>query len=159
MASRNIKDCTESLQAKIKKFTIAMFDAGIPFVITCTARTVKEQVALYAQGRDDLVIVNMLRCAAGLPPIDEEANQRKVTWTLKSNHLIDLDDQISDNDKSRAFDIAIVHAGKPVWDVKVDVNADSIPDYEQAGKIGESVGLRWGGRFRRPDMPHFEDIL
>ncbi len=68
MASRAVADCTPSLQAKIKKFTIAMFSAGIPFVITCTARTVKEQHALYAQGRDDLFTVNALRYAAGLPP-------------------------------------------------------------------------------------------
>lgn len=158
MASRDIKDCTPSLQAKIKKFTIAMFGAGIPFMITCTARTVIEQVALHAQGREDLFTVNALRYTAGLPPITEAQNKHKVTWTLHSKHLVDLDDGNPANDKSRAFDIAIVRDGKPVWDVKVDTNADHIPDYTQAGQIGESVGLRWGGRFKCPDMPHFEDI-
>lgn len=158
MASRAVTDCTPSLQAKIKKFTIAMFRARIPFVITCTARTVKEQVALWSQNRDDLFTVNALRFAAGLPPISEEENKHKVTWTLKSNHLIDLEDDIPGNDKSRAFDIAIVRDNKPVWDIKVDVNEDQIPDYIQAGLIGESVGLRWGGRFRHRDMPHLEDI-
>lgn len=157
MASRAVADCTPSLRAKIEKFTIAMFSAGIPFTITCTARTVKEQLALWTQGRDDLFTVNALRYTAGLPPITEEQNKHKVTWTLKSKHLIDLDDGNPGNDKSRAFDIAIARGGKPVWDVKVDVNADHIPDYAQAGQIGESVGLRWGGRFRSPDMPHFED--
>lgn len=157
MASRAVTDCTPELREKIKKFTIAMFSAGIPFIITCTARTVKEQVALHAQGRDDLFTVNALRYAAGLPPISEEQNKHKVTWTLASKHIIDLDDGEPGNDKSRAFDIAITRDGKPLWNVKVDVNADNIPDYMQAGQIGESVGLRWGGRFRRPDMPHFED--
>ncbi|HOL44628.1 MAG TPA: M15 family metallopeptidase [Methanothrix sp.] len=68
-----------------------------------------------------------------------------VTWTRKSKHI-----------EGRAFDIAILQDGKPVWDVKVDVNADHIPDYDQAGAIGESVGLKWGGRFKPPDRPHFE---
>ena len=68
-----------------------------------------------------------------------------VTWTLKSKHL-----------EGKAFDIAILKNGKPVWDVKVDVNFDEEPDYYQAGLIGERVGLIWGGRFRRADFPHFE---
>jgi hypothetical protein len=157
MASRSVTDCTPELREKIKKFTIAMFSAGIPFIITCTARTVDEQVALYAQGRKETWDVNALRYVAGMPPISDEQNKHKVTWTLKSNHLIDLDDDIPDNNLSRAFDIAIVRDKKPVWDVKVDVNADHIPDYTQAGKIGEACGLRWGGRFKTPDMPHFEE--
>ncbi len=158
MASRNIKDCTTSLQAKIKSFMIATLSAGIPVMITCTARTVDEQVALHAQGRKTLAETNALRAMAGLPPITAAQNKHKVTWTLNSKHLIDLDDGETGNDLSRAFDIAIVPGGKPCWDVKVDVNQDQISDYEQAGKLGEACGLRWGGRFRRPDMPHFEDI-
>ena len=157
MASRLVSECTPALQKKIKAFTIAMFSKGLPFVITCTSRTVKEQVALYAQGREDLFTVNALRYIAGLPPITETQNI-KVTWTLKSKHLIDLDDDNPANDKSRAFDIAITCNGRPTWDIKVDANRDSIPDYVQAGEIGESVGLRWGGRFKNPDRPHFEDI-
>ena len=69
----------------------------------------------------------------------------KVTWTRKSKHI-----------EGRAFDIAILRDGKPCWDVKADVNGDAVPDYDQAGEIGESVGLRWGGRFKSPDRPHYE---
>jgi len=156
MASRRIEDCTPALQAKIKLFTVAMFKAGIPFIITCTARTVKEQMALWAQGRESLFDTNTLREIAGLPLIHLEQNNHKVTWTLKSNHIIDLEDGDPNNDRSRAFDIAITRENKLVWDVKVDVNNDKKPDYIQAGEIGESVGLRWGGRFKTPDMPHFE---
>lgn len=68
-----------------------------------------------------------------------------VTWTKKSKHI-----------EGRAFDIAILRDGKPVWDIKADVNGDAIPDYDQAGEIGEAVGLRWGGRFKSPDRPHYE---
>jgi len=158
MASRRIEDCTPSLQAKIKLFAVAMQAAGIPFLITCTARTIKEQRALYAQGRESLENVNTLRALAELPPISFQQNQHKVTWTLHSEHLVDLDDGNPNNDKSRAFDIAITRDGQPVWDIKVDVNQDQQPDYMEAGKIGESVGLHWGGRFKNPDMPHFQDV-
>lgn len=30
------------------------------------------------------------------------------------------------------------------------------PYWEQLGKIGESCGLKWGGRWASPDRPHFE---
>ena len=158
MASRKISDLTPSMQMKFKKFAAAMLSKGIPFTVTCTARTVDEQVALYAQGRKKLDAVNILRVEAGLPVITEKENKQPVTWTLNSKHLIDLDDGNPDNDQSRAFDIAISPGGKPVWDVKVDVNQDHLPDYIQAGEIGESCGLRWGGRFKKPDYPHFEDL-
>ena len=157
MASRQVSDLTPSMQTKFKAFAFEMLSRGIPFVLTCTARTVLEQTALYAQGRQSVEGVNALRTLAGLPPITANQN-KKVTWTLQSKHLIDLEDDIPGNDKSRAFDIAITRDGKPVWDVKVDVNQDHISDYEQAGKIGESVGLRWGGKFKSPDMPHFEEV-
>ena len=69
----------------------------------------------------------------------------KVTWTLKSRHI-----------DGEAFDIVICKAGVPEWDVKVDVDEDGIPDYTEAGQIGESIGLVWGGRWRTPDFPHFQ---
>ena len=70
---------------------------------------------------------------------------RIVTWTLHSRHT-----------QRDAFDIALLLENKPVWDVKVDVDHDHIPDYQEAGEIGESVGLVWGGRWTKPDYPHFQ---
>lgn len=76
---------------------------------------------------------------------------RKVTWTLKSKHI-----------EGTAFDIAVCKAGIPEWNVKIDVDEDGIPDYFEAGQIGESIGLVWGGRFKDargkpiPDFCHFE---
>jgi peptidoglycan L-alanyl-D-glutamate endopeptidase CwlK len=58
-----------------------------------------------------------------------------VTWTRNSRHI-----------GGNAFDIAFV-------------GRDPYPknfDWEILGKIGESCGLKWGGRWRRPDRPHFE---
>jgi peptidoglycan L-alanyl-D-glutamate endopeptidase CwlK len=74
-----------------------------------------------------------------------------VTWTLKSRHI-----------DGEAFDIAILNDGKPIWDTKISVNENDVPDYLEAGQVGESIGLEWGGRFRnskgrpRPDAAHFQ---
>lgn len=156
MASRNPEDLTPVLQQKFRLFEEQMKAAGIPFLLTCTARTVKEQIALYAQGREKLDEVNRLRKLADMLPLSWLDNQKKVTWTLASKHIIDLDDGIPENDLARAFDIAIVKDGRPCWDLKVNVNANEVPDYQEAGRIGEALGLRWGGRFRKPDFVHFE---
>ena len=75
----------------------------------------------------------------------------KVTWTRNSRHI-----------DGEAFDICVCKDGVPQWDGKVDVDLDGVPDYFEAGQIGESCGLVWGGRFKRadgtptPDFPHFE---
>ena len=48
-----------------------------------------------------------------------------------------------------AFDIAIMVNGKPNW--------GNMELYRQAGEIGQSVGLEWGGSFTRfPDYPHYQ---
>ena len=156
MASRKIEDLTPQMQLLYAKFKEKMDAAKITFIVTCTARTVKEQQALYAQGRQTTREVNILRRMAGLPSITDVENKNKVTWTLASRHLVDLDDGVIENDKSRAFDIVITKDGKATWDVKVNVNKNEQPDYLEAGLIGESVGLKWGGRFKSPDYPHFE---
>lgn len=33
------------------------------------------------------------------------------------------------------------------------------PAWQQIGTIGESLGLRWGGRWQQKDMGHFELVL
>lgn len=50
-----------------------------------------------------------------------------------------------------AFDIVIFDGGKPSWE---EPKMTSL--YVQVGEIGESVGLEWGGRFPKPDKPHFQ---
>jgi len=157
MASRKVEDLTEKMQGLFYKFDEGMKAAGISYMITCTARTVQEQHALFLQGRQSLEVVNRARKQIGLSPITEEENRRPVTWTMQSKHIVNWEDSDPNNNKSRAFDIAIVSEGRPTWNLKVDVNKNLLPDYIEAGKIGKSVGLRWGGDFRKPDWPHFEE--
>lgn len=124
--SRKIEDLTPEAQAEYYLFAGKMGEVGIPFMLTCTYRSQAEQDELWGHGRN------------GDP-------RPKVTWTRKSKHT----------DRT-AFDIAILSDGQPCWDVKVSVNKNDIPDYTEAGQIGESIGLVWGGRFKNADFPHFQ---
>ena len=57
-----------------------------------------------------------------------------VTWTLNSRHT-----------SRRAWDIAVI--GKDLYDMTV---------IRQAGAIGQSLGITWGGEWSTPDYVHFE---
>lgn len=49
-----------------------------------------------------------------------------------------------------AFDwVPLTPDGKAWWDAPLSV-------WEQVGRLGESLGLTWGGRWKTPDKPHFE---
>jgi hypothetical protein len=148
------------LVPELKIMALAIMDEArlrrIYTAITSTARVVQCQYALYAQGRNPLEYVNMLRKAVGLPLITEKENQKKVTWTLKSKHLVNLDDQDPDNNFSEAFDFVVISNNVAVWDIKADYNENELPDYEEVGSIAESHGLIWGGRWKNPDCCHIQ---
>lgn len=156
MASRDLNALTSTLKLRAITLINKCAEANIQIIITCTARLVKEQLALYAQGRTPILLVNAMRQHAGLPHLPSIAN-KKVTWTLNSKHLIDLEDGSLKNDKARAFDIAIVKDNVAIWDTKVSLNDNDIPDYEEVATIGESIGLVAGARFSTPDYVHFEE--
>jgi hypothetical protein len=153
VGSRQVSDMHPDLREKYELFDAGMKEAGIPYMLTNVARNVLEQMSLYVQGRLPVRDVNRFRKMAGMPAIVEKEN-KVVTWTLDSKHVTNMLDKDLNNDFSNAFDIAILTDGKPVWDMKVNVNVNNIPDYEEVGKIGEAVGLTWGGRFN--DYCHLE---
>jgi peptidoglycan L-alanyl-D-glutamate endopeptidase CwlK len=159
MASRKPQDLTPALEEIHRVWLINCTEAGLNVITTCTARSFQEQMSLYAQGRQPLDEVNRLRFLAGLPPITEKENSYKVTWTMASKHIVNLYDDLPNNDKAYAFDFAIVKDKKVIWDVKVSLDGDDLPDYQEAGEIGESLGLKWGGRWKSPDYPHLELIV
>jgi peptidoglycan L-alanyl-D-glutamate endopeptidase CwlK len=146
---RDIRLLHPELLVRFGEFAMRMAQAKIPFFVTATGRTVEEQEALYAQGRQPLEKVNALRKKAGLWLIGEKENGYTVTSTLKSRHLLY-------GGVSEAFDIVIVKGKHPSWNPKEDVNNDGLPDYDQAGAIGEACGLEWGGRFPKVDRCHFQ---
>ena len=68
----------------------------------------------------------------------------RVTWTLKSKHGNTMDGKPA----SLAYDCVPIVKGKAVWSDR--------ELYAQVGKLGEEIGLKWGGRWKSPDSPHFE---
>lgn len=87
-----------------------------------------------------VLVVDTLRT----PAEHAENLRRGVSWTTRSKHLDGL-----------AIDICpyesylLAGPDKLRWDA-----AD--PVWLKLGKIGESLGLRWGGRWTVKDMGHFE---
>lgn len=107
-----------------------------------------ELLARLTEAGIPVLIVNTLRT-----PEEHASNLANgVSWTKKSKHLADEDG------KSNAIDVCpysvYQNAGpdKLLWD-------STDPIWKRIGTIGESIGLRWGGRFQppaKPDLGHFE---
>jgi peptidoglycan L-alanyl-D-glutamate endopeptidase CwlK len=123
---------------------------SLHFIVTQTLRSQDEQAAYYARGRLPLDEVNSLYKKAGLSPISDADNKKIVT---KAKTVWD-----SFHAYGRAFDVAIINKeGKVDWDDAADWNSDGVSDWVQLGKLGESIGLEWGGNFSSmPDLPHFQ---
>ncbi len=145
-----VEDMHPWLHDAYQFWKVKMDAAGIPFILTCVGRTNAEQEALFAQGRKPLAEVNQLRRECGMSLLTEKENKSKVTWTMNSKHRLDKDG------KSHAFDFAIVKPDKKTlsWDVKWDADHDGIPEYEEAVRFAEEVGLEAGARWKTPDWPH-----
>jgi hypothetical protein len=143
-------------QEGLEKSNFYLKQRGKQVRVICVARNYKEQIALYAQGREPLEDVNAKRAMAGLPKITKEENEYRVTWTLGSPHVVNLDDARRDNDKSRAFDFGLFSLSDGAY-LKDD------PDYIVVANIMSMVpGLKSGKDFKdrsgkpRPDYPHVE---
>ena len=142
MASRKIEDLNPDFQPTIIMFEAHLEREGLAFKRCCTYRSQAEQNALFAQGRKSLRDVNDIRKATGLAPITQRQN-KKVTWTLASDHT-----------KRIAVDYYIELDGKYCDDLKVDINKNDLPDWEEFGAIAERCGLEWGGSWVKKDYPH-----
>ncbi|MBO7735858.1 MAG: M15 family metallopeptidase [Methanobrevibacter sp.] len=104
-----------------------------------TLRDLTTQMAYFVRGRMDPKYVKMFYKAAGLYEIGEAEAKTIITNTLESNHM-----------SGRAADFVPVKDGKLWWNAPDDV-------WRVMGEIGESCGLKWGGRWKElKDTPHFE---
>jgi len=45
-----------------------------------------------------------------------------------------------------ALDVVEIKDGQPIW---------NNPKWNEIGALGERLGFEWGGRWKRPDRPHF----
>lgn len=106
-----------------------------PLAIELLARCVEAGIAV--------CVVDTLRT-----PAEHAANLAKgVSWTTRSKHL--------DGDAIDICPYAVWDAHGPdklLWDA-------GDPIWQKLGAIGESLGLRWGGRWKKtPDLGHFEYV-
>lgn len=145
------------LRTRLQTMKTLAASQGLPYgktwTITCTARFAHEQIILYLKGRCPVETQNGIRRELKWPTIIQAEN-RIVTWTIAgSKHLVIP----GERNFADAFDFVILSGtGKAEWDVKVDVDRNAVPDYEQIGRIAESVGLTWGGRWKTPDYAHIQ---
>lgn len=90
-----------------------------------------------------VMIVDTLRTAA-----EQAENIKKgVSWTKNSKHLT-----------GDAIDICPFETYQLHGPDKLQWNSAD-PVWQKIGTIGESLGLRWGGRWSKPDSGHFELIV
>lgn len=154
--SRDLNLLHPRLQDLVPTFIQKCKEVGHEVIITCTARDFKEQVALYAQGRQLLNEVNRLRKIVGWVGLTDDQNKKRVTWTLASRHIINLDDTDKNNDKATAFDFAIIKNGKAIWDMKADIDADGVADYLECANVAKDLGLEAGAFWKKADYPHVQ---
>lgn len=97
-------------------------------------------LARLVEARIPVVIVNTRRTTA-----EQQANLAKgVSWVAHSKHQDGLAIDLA------PFAVYDEHGGNKLqWD-------ERDPLWLRIGQIGESVNLRWGGRWQQKDMGHFE---
>lgn len=131
MSSRDLNDLRDDVHSMSVSHKQLCKAAGIDLLIYCTLRPDADQAALYAIGRTI--------------PGKKVTNARAG----ESNHNPDKDG------KSRAYDCCPLRYGKPVWSAKSKEDAAL---WAEVGRIGESVGLAWAGRWagNLKELCHFE---
>ena len=146
MPSHRIEDLDPVVRAKAIEHERRAKSAGIDCVIRHTRRTILEQEALWAQGRESIAKIKALRKIASLYEIrSKKEYERKVTWTLWSKHQANC-----------AYHLVLRRNGKICWDTEADINDNGISDYEEMGRIGEELGCVWGVGDPKRDLVHYE---
>ncbi len=105
-----------------------------------------EFLARCAEARIPVVII-----FTGRTPAEQvELLRKKVSWTRNSRHLPQ-----HPFGKALAIDVAPYEQYSLHGPDKLNFDAKD-PIWRRLGNIGEGLGLRWGGRWRKRDMGHFE---
>lgn len=150
MSDRDLSHLTPALAELCQKHLDACKAAGLDVFVTFTRRTLEEQMALFAQGRHELDLVNEFRKTAGMLPITAAENAHCVTWTMSSKHLPGPDGL------ARAYDVAIRDGAGVEWNAKADGNHNGYPDYLEVANLGKALGLECGYFWHQQDAAHFQ---
>lgn len=138
MLHRDIELLKEPFKQIVKAMLARLDQLGIKYYINETLRDPEVQRAYFAQGRAALADVNELRKKAGLWPLTEAENDKKVTWTLKSKHLEGL-----------AIDICPSKNGYAWW-------AAPDEEWKEIADISRECGLDAGYFWEQKDAPHHQ---
>jgi hypothetical protein len=150
MIDNNIENLDEPFRAKFKSFLNDCAATGLDVRMGEGRRTPETQLLYFLQGRIDqffgenknlLAEYHALRKRVGLFPVsDSDARDKKITWTLNSNHF-----------NGNAADVIVYTAGKINWNP-----GDAV--WEKIAVIAEKNGLASGHRWPAPkkDSPHIE---
>lgn len=159
-ASRSLSECDPLLAEKVLlvQEEYARRFAPWTLLITFTWRSVAVQAALYAQGRQQLHVVNELRIRVGLAPLTEKQNRKPVTncdgvkRPSKHNHV-----NADGKPASLAVDVAPSLDPDGPGPMKAVVEWDDLGRYRPLIELASRVGLVSGGTWRNPqDWPHLE---
>lgn len=139
--SRSLDDLTPQVKKLAESLIVNCKQKyDIEVRITSTYRSLEEQDALFAQGRQSIIAVNKLRKIAGLGTISEKEN--KVVTNAKRGQ--------SKHNFRIAFDVCPMIDGKPCWDT-------NNPAWKKIGDEGISLGLEWAGNWVKfKEYPHFQ---
>ena len=126
---RDVKQLHPELQKKIAQLQDLCKKNGITIGISECFRTVAEQDALYAKGRSAAgsIVTNCKGSSYS------SMHQWGVAFDFYLAMDVDGDGKTSDD----AFN-----------------NATGL--FAKVGKLGQSIGLEWGGSWKSPDKPHFQ---
>lgn len=132
--SRRIEDLAPYFRTDAQRFWDDVVAHGPRCMIYNTARTEAEQVALYAQGREEFTRVNALRVLAGMRTIAPSENLYTVTNADGIHHK-------SAHQSLEALDIVVLNErGNPTWDY-----VHYADEYKALRDIGREHGLDCGG--------------
>lgn len=107
--STRIDDLVPEVEGKATALLNGLNRAGIAYMVTSTLRTREEQLALFAQGRAQLEVVQALRKAARMRELHPSENKYTVTNA-------DGVTKLSLHQGGRALDIVpLDERGRPSW--------------------------------------------
>lgn len=148
--SRALADLLPDAQAAATRALDDLKDREIPYYVLATLRTLAEQKALYAQGREPLSVVDSIRESAGLPPLSAPENCHTVTNCDGVSIALGGHGR-SAHQLGKALDVVPLGEHGPIWPRPDD------PRWYDIASSFEAEGFEWGGRWGDfPDRPHYQ---
>lgn len=148
--STKLEDLTQAAQVAAVRALADLKVRGIPCVVTYTLRTYAEQAALYAQGRQSLMVVNTMRQAAGLPDLPAKENGYTVTQ-CDGKKISEGGKGRSPHQLGNALDVVPLEGGRAIWPSASD------PRWAEIAQSFKANGFEWGGDWKDfLDLPHYQ---